>query len=62
VTTQAAGLGEAFSPRHYVAGLPGTDYESHLQGHWTLSPEIIVGMISGGAVTVLGGVAISYQI
>jgi len=39
----------------------GVGYEFHLQGHWTLSPEIVGDFIEGGAQTWLGGIAISYE-
>ena len=39
----------------------GVGYEFHLQGHWTLSPEIIGDFIEGGAQTWLAGAAIGYE-
>ena len=38
----------------------GAGYEFHLQGHWTISPEIVGDFVSGGAQTWLVGVAIGY--
>ena len=57
-----AGPGYEFTEKKDKALLRvGAGYEFHLQGHWTLSPEIIVDFIGGGAVTVLGGVAVGYE-
>lgn len=38
----------------------GVGYEFHLDEHWTIAPELLGDFISGGAVTVLGGIAIGY--
>ncbi len=38
----------------------GAGYDFHLDGHWTVSPEIVGDFISGGAQTWLVGVAIGY--
>jgi len=57
-----AGPGYEFTEKKDKALLrTGVGYEFHLRGHWTLSPEIIIDFISGGAVTVLGGVAVGYE-
>lgn len=39
----------------------GAGYNFHIDDHWSLAPEIIGDFISGGAVTILAGVAIGYQ-
>ena len=38
----------------------GVGYEFHIDEHWTVAPEAFVDYISGGAVTVIGGVSIGY--
>ena len=38
----------------------GAGYTFHLDGHWSISPEIVGDLISGGAQTWLVGVAIGY--
>lgn len=56
------GPGYEFTEKHDKALLRvGAGYEFHIGGHWTLSPEIVGDFISGGAVTLLGGVAIGYE-
>ncbi len=56
-----AGPGYEFTEKHDKPLLRvGAGYEFHLQGHWTISPEIVGDFISGGAQTWLAGVAIGY--
>lgn len=39
----------------------GAGYEFHLDGNWSVAPELIADLIDGGAQTVLIGVAIGYE-
>lgn len=39
----------------------GVGYAFHLNNHWSIAPELFSDFISGGAVTLVGGVSIGYE-